>query len=455
MEPNFDLDINNYTANDLLNFFKLDDNFSFDDLDTRENDIITEITNKNTNYTSKYKFDIINFIKSAKKVLFSLKHDIETSKEITKNIGKDITSFLHKGRDDTVGRIINPLSTHPSLERNINPPDNINGYNYNTTTSVYVFNTAARNDFFISSPSSCAFDLPLTWSNVIEISLTAANIPNVMYAFNEEAGTNQIFISEDNTGLSGIVTLPEGNYVPYSFLGLLAVLPVDKASFPDELTKAINTTLGSGIRFKVTFDPSNYSMTISNTTNTFSINTLMKDPPVNCNLYSSTYNNNNNIINITDKTTVGTYQYLQTMGYLMGYREVFYSGSSSYTTESIFINIYSDYLYFVLDDHTGSQTTSNTYGILGQGLLAQEILGVIPLNGGVFSTTFDNNANFIYKKREYFGPVNISRISVKMLNQKGNLVNFHGADFSFALQVKTIYNLSKKSQINLRSMGII
>ena len=62
MEPNFDLDINNYTANDLLNFFKLDDNFSFDDLDTRENDIITEITNKNTNYTSKYKFDIISDI---------------------------------------------------------------------------------------------------------------------------------------------------------------------------------------------------------------------------------------------------------------------------------------------------------------------------------------------------------------------------------------------------------
>jgi hypothetical protein len=142
------------------------------------------------------------------------------------------------------------------------------------------------------------------------------------------------------------------------------------------------------------------------------------------------------------------------MGYLMGYREIYYSGKTSYTTESIFNNVYSNYLYFVLDDYTGSQTTSNTFGILGKGVLSQGILGVIPISSGVYTTTFDNNSNYIYKKREYFGPVNISRISVKILNQKGNLVNFHGTDFSFALQVKTIYNLTQKSKSNLRSSTV-
>ena len=107
-----------------------------------------------------------------------------------------------------------------------------------------------------------------------------------------------------------------------------------------------------------------------------------------------------------------------------------------------------------MDDFTGSQTTSNTYGILDQGLLAQGILGVIPINSGVYTTTFDNNANFIYKKREYFGPVDISRITIKLLNQKGNVVNLHGTDFSFALQIKTIYNLTQKSVPNLRNQGV-
>jgi len=454
MEQNFDLDINNYNTNDLLSFFKLDENYTFDDLSTRELSIIEEVTKANSKYATKYKFDIVNFIKSAKEILISLKHELETNNEIAKNTNKLASSAINKGRDDSVGKIINPFYVHPALEANINPLHGIDGYNYSTTTSVYVFNTAARNDFFTSSPASCVFDLPLNWTNVIQLTLTSANIPNVMYAFNNETGTNQIYIEEDYTGLSGIVTIPEGNYVPYTIQGLLAVLPIVNASFPDVLTKAINTTLGSGTRFKVVFDPSNYSMTITNSTYSFSMNTIIKDPPVLCSTYSNSFNSNNDNINETDKTNINTLKYVQTMGYLMGYREIYYSGQQSYTTESIFNNVYSNYLYFVLDDHTGSQTTSNTYGILGQGVLAQGILGVIPISSGVYTTTFDNNSNYIYKKREYFGPVNISRISIKILNQKGHLVNFHGADFSFAIQVKTIYNLTQKSNANLRNSTV-
>jgi hypothetical protein len=454
MDQNFDLDINNYTSNDLLSFFKLDENYTFDDLTTRELAIIKEVTKANSKYATKYKFDIVNFIKSAKEILISLKHELETNNEIAKNTNRLASSAINRGRDESVGKIINPLYVHPALESNINPPHSIDGYNYSTNTSVYVFNTAARNDFFTSSPASCVFDLPLNWTNVIQLTLTSANIPNVMYAFNSESGTNQIYIEEDYTGFSGIVTIPEGNYVPYTIQGLLAVLPVVNASFPDVLTKAINTTLGSGDRFKVIFDPSNYSMTITNSMYSFSMNTIIKDPPVVCNAYSNTFNNNDENMNITDKSKIDTLTYLETMGYLMGYREIYYSGKTSYTTESVFNNVYSNYLYFVLDDYTGSQTTSNTFGILGKGVLSQGILGVIPISSGVYTTTFDNNSNYIYKKREYFGPVNISRISVKILNQKGNLVNFHGADFSFALQVKTIYNLTQKSKSNLRSSTV-
>jgi len=454
MEPNFDLDINNYTTNDLLSFFKLDNNYTLDDLSDREKDILNEITKANSKYANKYKFDIINFIKSAKENLISLKHEIETTNEINKNIKKEVSSFLHKGRDDTVGRIINPLSTHPAMETNINPPNDIDGYRYNTTTSVYVFNTLARNDFLASTSSDCNFDLPLIWNNVIQISLSSVNIPNVMFAFNSDSGTNQIYIEEDGTGISGIVTIPNGNYIPWSLSILAPVLPITQASFPDALTQAINSQLGTGNRFSVTFTPSNYSMTITNSTYSFTMNTIIKDPSEVCNSYSTYFNNNFESTNINNKSKITTSNYVQTMGYLMGYREVYYTGSQSYTTESTFNNTYSDYLYFVLEDYTGSQTTSNTYGILGGSMLAQNILGVIPINSSLFSTTFDNNANFIYKKREYFGPVNISRISIKLLNQKGNIVNLRENDFSFSLQVKTIYNLTKTSVPGLRGYGV-
>ena len=444
MDQSFDLDINNYTTNDLLQFFKLDYTYSINDLIKKEEELATEVLSNN----------IISFIKSAKDVLISFLNDIETTKEITQNIAKN----LSKTRDPRVGKIINPLAPHQALENNIIPREEINGYNYDVTTSIYVFNTAARNDYFITPASSSSYDLPIKWKNVISISLASANIPNVMYAFNYDSGTNQIYIEEDFTGLSGIVTLPEGNYTPYKASAMLATIV--EASFPDQLTKEINEQI-LGItdpnlyRFTVDISLSDRKTTIKNSKYTFSMNTIKKDPTDRCSIYSrSIFNDYGD--NPPDKSQIPFTTYIQTLGFLMGYKEITYSGRNSYTSESVFTNVYSNYLYFVLEDYTGSQTVSNTYGFLGEnGVLDNNILGIIPISSSIFNTTFDNNSNFIYKKREYFGPVDVSRISIKLLNQRGNIVNLQQTDFNFSLQVKTIYNLTEKSKFGLRGQGFL
>jgi hypothetical protein len=470
MEPSFDLDINNYTTEDLLNFFKLTDDYSLDELNQKEEKLATNILSvSNQKYNSKMKFDIINFIKLAKDLLISFKNEMENNKEIKKNIER----FVNKDTDPRVGRIINPLSEHPTLENNIIPKESINGYNYDVMTSIYVFNTVARNDFYKTTASSSTYDLPVKWKNVISISLSAATIPNVMYAFNFEEGTDQIYIEEDNTGLAGIVTIPAGNYSPFDLQigGVYSILP--EASFPEALTKAINDQLGtySGSppvgRFKVTIDISNRKTTITNSTHTFSMFTLNKDayndpntPERNPNKPGciNPFSNKINIdygVNPPKKETLSVIEFVSTMGYLMGFREIVYGGLKSYTSESIFSNTYSDYLFFCLDDYTGSQPLTNTYGMGNQAFLKENILGVIPISSNLFQATFDSNANFIYKKREYFGPVDISRITIKLLNQKGNLVNLHNTNFNFTLQVKTIYNLTEKSKMNLRGAGFL
>jgi hypothetical protein len=455
MEQGFDLDINNYTTNDLLQFFKLEPEYSLNDLIKKEEDLATEIlSQKNTNYNPKYKFDIISFIKLAKDVLTSFYNDNETNKEITKNIEKK----LFQTRDPRVGKIINPLAPHPALEKSIIPREEINGYNYDLITSIYVFNTAARNDYFNTISSYSTYDLPIKWKNVISISLSSANIPNIMYAFNYDSGTNQIYIEEDGTGLSGIVTLPEGNYSPYSVKDPLAT--ITEASFPDQLTKEINEQI-LGItnhllyRFIVSISLSNRRTTITNTTYTFSMNTIKKNPNDRCSSYSTNiFNDYGNTP--PDKTQIPFTTYIQTLGFLMGYKEITYSGSKSYTSESVFSNTYSNYLYFSLEEYTGSQTVSTTYGVLGEnGILDNNIIGIIPISSTIFNTTFDNNSNFIYKKREYFGPVDISRITIKLLNQRGNIVNLQQTDFSFSLHIKTIYNLTDKSKLGLRSQGFL
>jgi hypothetical protein len=454
MESSFDLDINNYTTDDLLIFFKLDDNYSLEDLNNKEEKLSNEILSvSNKKYQPKYKFDIINFIQLAKDVLISFHNDMETNKEMAKNISK----FVNKN-DTNVGKIINPLSQHQSLQDTIIYKDNINGYAYDATTSIYVFNTITRNNFYTTSSTFSTYDLPVKWKNVISIQLTAATIPNIMYAFSNEDGTDQIYIEEDYTGLSGIVTIPTGNYSPFEPV----LLGTREASFPETLTKCINDQLGTynGTvgRFTVKIDTSNRKTTISNDTYTFSMITISRDainnpniPPFlqssTCNKFYIDYG-----VNPPVKEKLPVSLYAGTMGYLIGYRDIMYKGLKSYTSESIFNNVYSDYLYFCLEDFTGSQQLTNTYGVSGGGAIIKEnILGVIPISSEAFVTTYDNNSNFIYKKRDYFGPVDISRITIKLLNQKGNIVNLYDSNFNFTLQVKTIYNLTEKTKFNIRS----
>jgi hypothetical protein len=68
----------------------------------------------------------------------------------------------------------------------------------------------------------------------------------------------------------------------------------------------------------------------------------------------------------------------------------------------------------------------------------KNILAVIPITSPVWTGTFDNNSNFIYKTRDYNGPTDISRINIQVLNPFGEEVALHGSDFAFCLQVTYI-----------------
>ena len=146
METNFDLDVTNYTTDDLINFFKLEKTYTLVDLKIKEEELSTEIlSTSNDIYNPKYKLDIIQFIKLAKDVLTSSYYDLEAENEMNKNINR----YFNKGKDPRVGKIINPLSPHQALERQIVPPESVNGYNNDSITTVYMFNTERSLYFFI------------------------------------------------------------------------------------------------------------------------------------------------------------------------------------------------------------------------------------------------------------------------------------------------------------------
>ena len=211
-----------------------------------------------------------------------------------------------------------------------------------------------------------------------------------------------------------------------------------------ELEKAINEQVvgvyyepdPDGLnRFKVSISPYTRFVTITNTTNEFVINVLLTDNEPSCRQRPK-IGTEDSKYNILPQTLVST------LGYQMGFRQITYDGATSYTTEAQFNPTYSQYIYFTLNDYVNNQS-SNTYGMLPGGILDSNILGVIPVMGAQFANSFDNNANFINKVRSYNGPVNISKIQVQLISPLGNVLNLHYAEFTFVLQVESLYDNTK------------
>ena len=72
---------------------------------------------------------------------------------------------------------------------------------------------------------------------------------------------------------------------------------------------------------------------------------------------------------------------------------------------------------------------------------SNNVLAVIPIPNNI---TYGDNIvlygqDMSTNSRDYFGPVTIERIKTSLLDDKGNLVDLNGADWSFTFRIKQLY----------------
>ena len=61
------------------------------------------------------------------------------------------------------------------------------------------------------------------------------------------------------------------------------------------------------------------------------------------------------------------------------------------------------------------------------------------LNAKIGDLYVDFGGSIQDNKRVYFGPVNLERLHLKLLDDKGNLLNLNGADWSITLITENLY----------------
>ena len=88
------------------------------------------------------------------------------------------------------------------------------------------------------------------------------------------------------------------------------------------------------------------------------------------------------------------------------------------------------------------ENRKNTTSYRNAGPTTTDVLAVIPLKVGGFSfgeKYVEFGSSLLQNERVYFGPVNISRMRVTLRDDKGNVVNLNGADWSFSLISTHLY----------------
>jgi hypothetical protein len=418
MNFNFDLNMDNYTLKELENLFELPNNYNEFNIQTQENKLRLNIINDLT-IPSSTKTNTISFITRTKDRLienlkknglsiqgidklaqtyqniYNLDKNLNPSEIVssgsTNIIKQPITPYGKSYLSEFYQGTINPLSKR-ILQQNIN------------------IDTRFRDNYYTSKSSNFHLDLPINLTQVVSLQLSAMELPTTFYTISKVFGNN-FFVLEIAGESSLVVTISDGNY--------------DFVSLQDYINNYLSTTSYNEIQFLCdlntgTSNAGSGRMVVGSTTGTkkFSINFL-----------TDRYGNDDRQTPLPLK-----------LGWLMGFREGYYENSFTYVSEGI-INLSGPrYIYLVVDDFNNS-VNDGFYGAFNSSILNKNILARISLQGSVFNISTQNNFNLITTSRQYFGPVDISKLQIQLLDEYGRILDLNNMDYSFCLTFQTIYDL--------------
>ena len=410
MNSNFDLNLNNYTIIELEELFELPPNYDETIIEIKETKLRQHIIS-DKNVISSTKTNTLDFINKVKKKLceninkninnfkniYNLDKTLDKSNTIdassTYIIEKPITPYTQSSPSEFYQGTINPLSKR-ILKKNIN------------------IDTRFRENYYTTLASNFHVNLPLKLSKVVSLQLSAIELPNTFYVISQIYGNN-FFVLEIVNEEPLIVTIPDGNY---DYIGIQNFinnfLSTQSGNYPN-IQFLIDINTGGG-------QSGSAKMVVGSTTGTtiFSINFV-----------TDRYGND-------DKQTPLPLK----IGWLIGFRDGYYENNTTYVSEGLVNLLGPRYIYLAIDDFNNS-VLDGFYGTFNSSIINKNILARISLQGNAFNILSKDNFSLITTPRQYFGPVDIQKLQIQLLDEYGRILNLNNMDYSFCLTFQTIYEL--------------
>jgi hypothetical protein len=415
MNSNFDLNIDNYTFQELVELFELPQNYDQSIIEIKEGKMRQNIMN-DKNISANIKNNTLSFIKTVKDKL------IESIKKFSsENLAQNYYNIDKRLRDnDTVNAgstyiIKQPITPYAQSMPSEFYQGTINPLTKRTLRKNLNIDTRFRENYYTTLASNFHVNLPIRLTEVVSLQLAAMELPNTFYVISKVFGNN--FFVIETPGLNPfIITIPDGNY---SYLDLQNYLNNFLLTNGGPTYSTINVIIDINTPGGTTNSGSG-KMIFGSTSGTlnFSLNFLTDE--------------NGNPDNQTPLPLK--------LGWLLGFRNGYYENNTTYISEGLVNLAGPRYIYLVVDDFNNN-VNDGFYGAFNSSLLNKNILARISLQGTVFSIQSENNYMLITNPRLYFGPVDIQKLQIQLLDEYGRILNLNNMDYSFCLTFQTVYDL--------------
>jgi len=320
-----------------------------------------------------------------------------------------------------------------------------NPINRKTITKLLTIDSRFRSNYSDTASTNYSIVLPYVISNVIELKLSDLELPTTFYPINDYWENNYFWIAYTYTENNEDVTkyfyvyIPSGNYYHTNLIDLIQAA-FDDNGIPLTITFDLDydNLGGVGVGTGLTTIETNENQIITITE--FKLNFNSKK------LTSAVDDYYNTCHIITDDSLIdshydvnSTISYNQRFGWLIGYRNYYYSGLTSYTSESVLDIIGPKYLFLVVNDLNNSSNV-NFFSNSEETMLPDNILARISMKGYPFNIQTQHDFSIYSEPRFFFGPVTIHRLEVKIVDEYGRTMDLNGTDFAFTLSLTTIYS---------------
>jgi len=410
----FDLNIDNYTRQELIDIFELPIGFDKNIVEIKESKLRDSIFN-NREINKDIQTKTINFILKAKNIILKEKEEKKQSKktEVVEDPFKFTSTAIKEADDHMIQE--RPIYSYSSSYPNEFYKGVINPLKKRSLKINLNIDTRFRENYFTSSSTNYIITLPLNINGILTMQMSSIELPTSFYVISKQYGNN--FFSIVVNGESAIVNIPDGNYDSTGIINIinnqLTNLGGDYANvvFLLNIYGGTNGTAQTMVGF-------NGSQT-GGSSATLEVN-FQADRS-----------------GIDDRNTPLPLKF----GWLLGFRNGVYTNNQNYVSEGILDISGPRYLYLVVDDYNNNVNNGYFYSAFNSSILNKNILARISLQSNTFNILEQNNLTIITNVREYFGPVSISKINIQLLDEYGRIIDLNNMDYSFCLSLTKAYDI--------------